>query len=195
MPNQLIELFIKTQPFKDDIKNFLIDIIKEEVDTKSFDLYDPENNDWHPSEASRSIESFQDLSLNEEDLFCELHDWICDFVCDLPRSYLYLWMAEEDKFVDDLMDKKPAGSVYQYYFKNRFETAYSLQSWTLYDIASNAMIIYIFNEICDLFEEHFLEIAKHFGEKNWYDSEMYQSTLEPPIKTLADVGMSQKDFI
>ena len=195
MSNELIELFIKTQPFRSDIKNFLIDIIKEEVNTKNFDLYDPENNDWHLSESQRSISDAQDFFLNEEDLFCALRDWIFDFVCDLPRSYLYLWMAENDKFVDDLMEKKPAGAVYDYYFKNRFETAYSLQCWTLYDIASSAMVIYIFNEICDLFEEHFLEIAKHFGEKNWYESEKYHEDGEPPIKTLADVGMSQKDFL
>ena len=195
MPNRLVELFIKTQPFRDDIKGFLIDIIKEEVDTKSFDLYDPDDKEWHPSESQRSIDDVQDLFLNEEDLFCALRDWICDFVCDLPRHYLYLWMAEDDKFVDDLLDKKPAGPVYDYYFKNRFEHSDSLQDWTLYDIASNAMIIYIFNEICDSLDEHFLEIARHFGEKNWYESEAYNQTGDTPITCLADVGMSQKDFI
>ena len=195
MPNRLVELFIKTQPFRDDIKGFLIDIIREEVNTKSFDLYDPEEKEWHPSEASRGIDGVQDLFLNEVDLMISLREWICDFVCDLPRPYLYLWMAEDDKYVDDLLDKGPAGSVYDHHFVNRFESLTNLQNWTLYDIASNAMIIYIFNEICDSLEEHFWDIAAHFGEKNWYESEAYNQTGETTIKTLADVGMSQKDFI
>ena len=175
----------------------MVDVLLETIDTKRFYLWDPKDKEWHVPETYQSdIENVEHL-FEDNDIWSPVKDWISDFVYDLPKPFVYQWLITEDGLsqTDDLIDNQPAGRVYDRHFKNRFSHSILLD-WSVYDLASSAMKIYIFNEIVNLFEEHYDFISKHFGEKNWYESEAYDQTADFTHPTcLADVGMSQKDFI
>ena len=196
MKKDLINLFIKAQPFRDDLDGFLIDFLLESIDTKRFWLWDPKDEEWHLPERQEDIENVEDL-FKDDQIWGLLDDYLHDFVYDLPHAFVYQWMITKDgrSQIDRLIDNQQAGRVFDHHFKNRFSDLKLSEFGGIYDLATHALKIYIFNEIVNLFEEHYDHFSKHFGEINWYESEAYNQTGDPPITCLADVGMSQKDFI
>ena len=203
MKMDLIRLFINNSPFDDaSIKKFLIDIIVHEVDPKDFSLYDPEKKEWWQNESdndnSEAITRVQDLFMHK-DLMRLIADVTSDFVADLPKPFLYQWMVQEEWLIDRLLKGEELQylAVFEslYLFKSRFKSCERIKEWSLCDLATSSMEYYMFFQVCSLIESNWDYLAEYFGEKNWYESEMYQSTLEPPITCLADVGMSQKDFL